>query len=62
VLRWREAEIYEYLGDGRNAPRIVDDKPEGVRKLRRYFRRWEDNTEVALKETQRKVVERWHRQ
>jgi hypothetical protein len=62
VFRWREAEIYEYQGDKRNVHRIVEDKPNGVRKLPRYFRRREDYIEVALKETQKKVVEQWHRQ
>jgi len=34
------------------------DKPEGVRKIRG----WKDNIEMVLKETQRKVLEQWHRQ
>jgi len=39
-------------GDMRNACRILVGIPEGKRPLGRRGRRWEDNTEIAIRETQ----------
>jgi hypothetical protein len=38
------------MGEKRNAYRILVGKPEGQRPLGRPRRRWEDNTEMDLRE------------
>ena len=47
-MRW--AERVTPIGTKRNGYRVLVEKPERTRPLRRPRRRWEDNIEVNLKE------------
>jgi hypothetical protein len=38
------------MGEGRGVHRVLVEKPEGTRPLRRPRRRWEDNIKMDLQE------------
>jgi hypothetical protein len=46
-MRW--AGHVAYIGEKRNADRILVGKPEGKRSLGRPRRRWEDNVRMDLR-------------
>ena len=48
LLRW--AGHVERMEQSRNAYRVLVEKPEGKRPLRRPRRRWEDNIKMDLRE------------
>jgi len=48
------------MGAMRNANRILVRKPKGKRSLGRSRYRWEDNTEIDLKERRRKYADWIH--